>query len=69
LNEPAEIQLKISRITKKDFSHFFAGAPPAAAAAFAAALSAIALASASFFCAGVIKDLSPGFGAAGTLFL
>jgi hypothetical protein len=47
-----------------------APAPPAAAAAaLASALSFMALLSASFFCAGVIRARSPGFGAAGTDFL
>ena len=49
--------------------YFFGGAPAASAAAFLAIFSAMAFASASFFCAGVKVDRSPGFGAAGTAFL
>lgn len=48
---------------------YFLGGAPAASAAFFAIFSAIAFASASFFCAGVKVERSPGFGAAGTAFL
>ena len=47
---------------ERQLCYFFA----AAARAFAAALAAIALLSASFFCCGVMSARSPGFGAAGT---
>jgi hypothetical protein len=55
------------RIIAKGVCYFEAA--PDASAAFLAAFSAIAFASASFFCAGVRSDRSPGFGAAGTAFL
>ncbi len=48
---------------------YFLGGAPAADSAFLAIFSAMAFASASFFCAGVKVDRSPGFGAAGTAFL